>query len=228
MKKTRKLVAVLVVLFAILAMGLAPAARAGNPNPGVIPPQAHPYGHTYTDWEVQFFQWLMAIPTPQNPALDTSGADCAVGQSGHVWYLLPGPLAGTVVRTCTVPAGRALFVSVGFGECSTVEGNGDTEAELRSCVEGLMATVTGLDMTVDGVHLTNLFAGYQFMTPLFTFNYPADFAFGSVTGPGTSASVAGGNYVMLAPLAAGQHTLDLRAWGSWGAMETTYHLTVRG
>ncbi len=32
-------------------------------------------------------QWSYSIPTTENPALDTTGQDCMVGQRGSVWFL---------------------------------------------------------------------------------------------------------------------------------------------
>jgi len=84
-------------------------------------------------------------------------------------------------------------------------------------------------VTVDGVHLTNLLTRYRFQTLLFTLAYPAD-NFMGVPGPGTTKSVAGGILVILAPLSAGRHTVDLRSrYGPPVSMtgDVTYHLTVR-
>ncbi|MGP8205616.1 MAG: hypothetical protein ACLQVK_06080 [Acidimicrobiales bacterium] len=64
---SRKFGASLVVLLALVAMGAATTAQAASAPPSVYPPQAHPYGHTYSHWAVRFVQWMMAIPTPHNP-----------------------------------------------------------------------------------------------------------------------------------------------------------------
>ena len=135
--------------------------------------------------------------------MDSTGADCAVGQSGPVWYLHES-LHATVTLTCTVPAGKALFITPADWECSAAEGNGSTEAALRSCAKGYMDKVTKATVTVDGVPLTNLLTRYRFETPLFTFRYPAHNVL-DVPGPGTSKSVADAVFVILSPLAAGRH-----------------------
>lgn len=227
MQSSRKLVALLVVVLAVLALGPAPAAQAGSAQIHVFPPQSHPYGHSYSEWLIRYVRWWMAAPAPENPVLDHTGAHCAVGQSGPVWYL-PGNGGGTDIRTCTVPSGKALGIFPAGGETATVIGGGDTFAALRSTAKG-MAVVTEADVTVDGVHLMNLLTRYRFETPLFTYSYPAD-NFMGVPGPGTTKSVADGILVMLAPLSAGRHTVDLRF--SYGppvstAGEVTYHLTIR-
>ena len=166
---------------------------------------------------------------PENPLLDHTGAHCAVGQSGPVWYL-GATVTGTDTRTCTVPAGKARLIGVAGVFSATVIGGGDTFAALRSVAKSDMDGVTEADVTVDGVHLTNLLTRYRFETPLFTLAYPADNYMG-VPGPGTTKAVADGTLVILAPLAAGRHTVDLR-YSSHGppypmAGEVTYHLTIR-
>ncbi len=227
MQSSRKLVALLVVVLAILALGPAPAAQASSAQPYVYPPQAHPYGHSYGEWLIRYVRWWMAAPTPENPVLDRTGAHCAVGQSGPVWYLTSNE-GGTDIRTCTVPAGKAFLIFPAGDESATVIGGGDTFEALRSTASG-GAVVREADVTVDGVHLTNLLTRYRFETPLFTYSYPAD-NFMGVPGPGTTKAVADGILVMLAPLSAGRHTVDLRfSYGPPVSMtgEVTYHLTVR-
>src|SRR5439155_23432452 len=95
---------------AALFLALTPAALAEGP--GVVPPAAHPYGHTYSDWAARWWQWALAQPLSTNPVLDTTGANCAAGQSGRVWFLAGTFSAGTVSRSCTVPAGTALLFPV--------------------------------------------------------------------------------------------------------------------
>jgi hypothetical protein len=228
MQSSRKLVALLVVVLAVLALGPAPAARAVSAQPYVYPPQAHPYGHSYGEWLIRDVRWWLGAPKPENPTLDHTGAHCAVGQSGRVWYL-EGNEGGTDTRICTVPLGKALLFAAALVAASVGEGCGTTFAALRSCAERLMDTVTEDDVTVDGVHLTNLLTRYRFQTPLFTLAYPAD-NFMGFPGPGAAKSVADGTLVILAPLAAGRHTLDLRySFGPPNPMagEVTYLLTVR-
>jgi hypothetical protein len=229
MNSTTKLGLTLVVLVACLAMGLAPAAQAASALPSVYSPQSHPYGHTYSQWGARWVQWWLGMPAVQDPVADTTGAYCAEGQSGPVWYLASN-YGGPDVRNCTVPAGKALLIPPAVAECSTAQGNGNTFGALSSCAKGNMDTVTEAGVTVDGVHLTGLLTRYRFKTSLFTVKYPLENVM-TVVGPGVTKSVAGAIMVILAPLAAGQHTVDLSfsyAAPISEAGTVTYHLTVRG
>jgi hypothetical protein len=81
-----------------------------NISPRIAPIQSNPHGHSYSEWAARWWQWAIEQPAGVNPVTDTTGQFCATGQKGAVWFL-----AGTfgvpssVSRTCTVPAGQALF-----------------------------------------------------------------------------------------------------------------------
>jgi hypothetical protein len=133
-------------------------------NSMVFPTNSRPFGKTYGEWSAAHWQWLFSIPGPINPANDPTGVNAAVGQSGPVWFLAgsfcpepPTPCSNfTLTRTITVPAGKALFFPIIDSECSTLEGNGTTEAELSACAEGFMNLATGMSCDVDGVPVQNL------------------------------------------------------------------------
>jgi hypothetical protein len=59
------------------------------------------------------------------------------------------------VRTCTtpIPRGTTIFFPLLNTECSTLEGNGKTEAELRACATDIInhVDIDSLTLTIDGV-----------------------------------------------------------------------------
>ena len=234
-----------VIMLALGLLGTATAALAGsNGNPGVLPVGSSPHGKTYGEWSAEFWKWQFSLPVDRNPIFDT--AACSEGQSGHVWFLggttsaieiEPGVILGEATRDCTVPVGTALFLPIVNVECSTVEGNGATEAELRGCASSFADAITDLSAELDGVPLKNLSA-YRVESALFTFGPLPDnnvLQFFGVNAPaGTvSASVSDGVHLMLAPLSRGDHTLhfhgalDLSSIGGpTFVQDITYHLTV--
>jgi hypothetical protein len=225
--------------------GAALAAPRGNlGNPGVLPPNSSPHGKTYGEWGGEFWRWQFSLPVDHNPIFDT--ADCREGQSGQVWFLGgttttteigPGIILGQVTRECTVPVGTALFFPLANTECSTVEGNGTTEAELRECANFFANFITDLSAELDGRSLQNL-AEYRAASPLYTFGPLPDNnvlqLFGVDAPPGTiSPSVSDGVHVMLAPLSRCEHTLhfhgviDLSSIGGpTFIQDITYNLSV--
>jgi hypothetical protein len=226
----RRLILALALALALAATVLAPlaSARAENANPGVLPVTANAHGKSYGEWSAAWWQWVLSIPTTVNPLPDATGAECAQGQSGHVWFLVGVVnVSGQAERSCTIPSGTALFFPVINTECSTLEAgifHGNNETELRSCAHAF--SFTDLQASIDGVSLTNL-ASYEIDSPLFTFTLPEDNVLGITAPPFTGMSVGLGVYLLLAPLPVGEHTLHFGGTDSTGfTLDITYHLTV--
>jgi hypothetical protein len=224
----RRLILTLVLALGVAVLTAPISAEAANENPGVLPVNSNPHGHSYGEWSAAWWQWVYSIPTAVNPLLDSTGANCAQGQSGHVWFLA-GVLnvSGQAERSCTIPSGTALFFPVINVECSTLEPPpffGSNEAELRACAHAF--SVTNLQASIDGVPLASL-ASYEIDSPLFTFTLPADNVLGIPAA--TGSAVGNGVYLMLAPLSVGEHTLQFGGtYPDFGGftLQITYHLTV--
>ena len=211
-----------------------------NPNPGVFPPRSHPYGRTYGEWSNAWWQWALSIPTSVNPLLDRNGADCSEGQSGPVWFLA-GTLENTAgtkgfFRSCTIPAGKALFfpianfVNTNLGCPPTTY----TVKQLHDQLDGLIDTVTTLEADVDGKPIRDIKQLYRAKTDntSFSVTLPSDNLFTSTSCPIAAGTyhdlVSDGYYLMLTPLSVGSHTIHFKGETSSGfTTEVTYHLTVR-
>jgi hypothetical protein len=174
------------------------------------------------------------LPSDENPFFDETGcANGANGQLGPVWFLTGViSVSGTAVRDCTVPVGKALFFPLLNTECSTLDPppfHGDTPEELHECAEAVFDPIN-VFAAVDGVAVQNLGTGcenspYCVWSPLFSFTVPPNNVLG--VDPGTGDSVGLGYYLMLAPLSAGQHTIQFGGRGESGfALDITYNLTV--
>ena len=237
---TKSLVPALLVV-ATLSPGTASSAWAGNP--GVLPPQSHPYGKTYGEWSAEHWKWTYSLPADHHPLTDT--ADVSAGQSGPVWFLggtfapttdLDGNLIGIADRHVTIPAGKALFFPIIDAEASLAEGNGTTETDFREFANFFVDHAVNLSCTIDGQPLANLPA-YRVESPLFTFGpLPGNNLLGLPTGT-TSPAVSDGYFVMLAPLSSGQHTIHIAGafvfteeadgFDFSFTLDITYHVTVR-
>ncbi len=217
----RSVVAVIVGVVGLMVAAMTPVVQAGsrNPNPRVLPPHSNAYGNTYGEWSAKWWQWAFSLPVGAHPLFNT--ADCSAGQSGKVFFLggtfvttedPSGIVVGAAERNCTVPTGKALFFPIINSECSTLEGNGATDAELRECAEFFQDHALDLEATIDGVPIQDL-ERYRVQSPLFTYGpLPADNVLqsfevsGAVQGA-TSPAVADGVYLLLSPLSVGQHTI---------------------
>jgi len=112
----------LALLLAVAAVGLvAPPASAAPQNlRGIL-------GDLWTK--------VLELPTPDNPF--ASGDPCVELRGNIV-----APIGGAGVATCTVQHGTKILFSGWTTECSTFEGNGTTEAELRNCARDTDAQIS--------------------------------------------------------------------------------------
>jgi hypothetical protein len=219
----------LALLAAGLLLGLAAPVAAADGAAFVRPGDTYA-GKTYGQWSAAWWQWAANISEPNSPVDDPTGANCAVNQAGPVWFLAGTP--GTTSPRCTIPAGKAILFPVINGECSQPEGNGTTEAELRTCAAGLMDAVdqTSARVDEDDIPLGPPAKGrFRFVSPPFQITFAPNNGFypdGSVVG--TGLSVADGFYVLLKPLRPGRHTIDWhgRAVFPDFTFEITTHYTV--
>ena len=235
----RSVVAVMVVVVGLMVAAMIPVAQAdsSNPNSQVLPLDSSPYGNTYGEWSARWWQWALSIPAATNPVLDETGANCAEGQSGPVWFLAGSFFGGTFERACTVPPDKALFfpiVNAAFGaavfDCEpTQPGVPCNITVLRAAAAASMDPVT-IEASIDGVPVRDL-RDFRVQSPVFSVTLPE----GNVVDvpSGTYAPmVSDGYWLMLAPLSAGAHTIHFKNKITGGpfagtATEVTYHLTIR-
>jgi hypothetical protein len=152
---------------------------------------------------------VLETPTPQNPF---AGGDTCVVLEGNI----VAPFGPMGAGPCTVKGGTKIFVTGWTTECSTFEGNGTTEAELRSCAVAADAGITAT-VTVDGqsVPLTKV------QTGLLRVHLPKDNIFGLKGADRKGLSVADGWVVVLNPLAPGTHTIMIHVTGTVTSDVTT-------
>ena len=138
---------------------------------------------------------------------ETPSAQNSFGTGGAAfgcWNLGRGtvsPFGPSGIDSCTVKPGTKIFVAASSFECSTIEGNGTTEAELRTCAEQ-SDVQTAPSVTVDG-HAVPV---KEVETRLMNMVLPADNIFGLPAGT-TGLSVGHGWVAHLHPLTPGTHTI---------------------
>jgi hypothetical protein len=220
-----------VVLVAALLVALAAptitalAGGRGNPNPGVLPPHAKPHGMSYGEWAAEWWTWALNCPADQCPVMDTTGEFAHVNQSGSVWFLA-GTFLGEATRTCTVPAGKSLYIPL----INSMWNGDDPEEEdaLREGVNDALDAVTELYCTINGEPLEELFA-YRADSPLFDFPVTEGSFADLFMDVGEYPSVAGAYAVLLAPLPPGEYIIEFGGAKEDGwSVSVTYLLTVEG
>jgi hypothetical protein len=209
-----------------ILMGLmvftAPSFGVGNDNRIVAPGQQF-FNKTYNVLSSEWSNWLVAESIATNPAFDPDGRFCDLNQKGKVWFLA-GTFGGLVDRTCEIPAGKAIFFSLGgvfisFAPDFPSVGDpclnlGTTVEKVRCDVNNdvLLAPDISLEATLDGVPINDLFAYRTQSQPGgFTLHAPDPSliteGFGLPAGDRFPA-VSDGYYMYLKPLKLGKHTLN--------------------
>lgn len=212
-------------------LGIAPlTASSDNQHPGVYPPDSLVLSRTYGEWSASWWQYMLAIPAPQNPTTDTSGQFCQTKPSGAVSFLAGKGDGQAVTRTCTVSSAKPIFFPIINVECSTLEAapfNCTDEQSCRACA-GDFADAIGkqtLKATIDGQDVRAL-STFRVQSPKFDFQVPGNNILGVAAGKGFS--VSDGYWLMLKPLPAGTHTIHFE--GAFPAFQfsqnVTYYLTV--
>ena len=190
---------------------MVPATASTSLN--VYPPEANPYGLSYSEHAQNFWKWLLSIPADQNPIDDKTGENCMVGQTNtnsSVFYLSAG--VGKMERTCTVPADKGLLIPVMVVEISDKEVPGASIEDLSSAAKKDQDGVNSLNLRIDDEEYTydDLLKYRTQPTEPFQVIFPDNGIFG-VTEGGPSQVVADGFYILTEPLIAGNHTVHYRS-----------------
>lgn len=198
----------------------------------VVPVEKNVAGMSYGDWSAAWWQYVLEIPTGDNPAADNEGDKCGFQQQdGPAFFLVGAFTSESVTRSCRVPAGKILVVPILNTECSTVEGEGyfgANEKELRICAgkSGDGINVSSLKLLVDKKRVPNLYK-HRVQSPVFSFTLPADNILG-IADPAklTGLAVSDGYWAIIPPLPAGNHTVHFEGTVGTFSLDITYELEI--
>jgi len=217
----------------------------------VFSPDSEPFGDTYPEWAVAWWEWVLSIPYESDPV---RGGPCDQNQPAENVWFMAGGRGGEEMRDCTVPNGRALFFPVlneNCFSCPEVFGVGDCdyldEAGLLSCLEFPVPGLTEvLQVDLDGVAVEDV-EDWVFTSEVFEIHTPDDnlshlyyedpsfdcgdpWEDGNLCGAPTGEiklMITAGYYLMLEPLEPGEHTLHIHGGiveAEWYT-DVTYNLT---
>lgn len=187
---------------ALLALALAACASDHVAAPDLAYRQA---GRSAGDLSAAWWQWAMAAPPETNPVEDATGEHCAVGQQGNVWFLAGGFGSSRISRRCVVPAGRFLFFPIITTAYWPAQGEimySCDQARRNAAVNNEGARE--LFVEVDGVALADPKRLRAATGDCFDILAKAD---PSSRPYQAYPSAADGYWVLLAPLARGNHTV---------------------
>lgn len=176
----------------------------------IFAPESRPYNLTYSEWTAKWWQWAVSIPSDKSPFDDPTGERCAVSQQDPNMWFLAGTSGGNAVRTCQIPAGKAVMFTVINVRCDyLVDKVSKTESDLRNCAKDDQDTVNVVNATIDGRPVDKL-NSFRIQSPLFDINLPPN----NIAGvpPGSTQAVSDGWFIILKPLPLGEH--QIKSYGA--------------
>lgn len=189
------------------------------------------FGNTYSHWSAAWRQWADSLPVKKHPLFDT--APCSEGQSGPVWFLggrfcsdqLKNCDSAPAVRSCTIPAGKALFFPIVNSACLDGEAKNalcvtakPLISEIRAVVADQIDQAKDLQVTLDDKTVNNdyLKANFRVQSSVYPTTLPDGNLYQEFGEPvitaGTYLGVDDGVYLMLAPLKKGTHKLNIKGY----------------
>jgi len=209
--------------FASALAGFLLVASAVSSLGQILPPSSLPYGYSYEEWSAKWWQFFLGQSTNHLESIGDPGI-CR-GPASRVRFLSPPPGGGIVTRKAIIPGGTPLFFPIlAFAAdntaCPVTAFSSLTADQLAVLAEGgwnSAATLT--TCTIDGVAVPGLEdptnSIYNVVSPAFSYTtaeFGNDLALieGEPCIPGSLTiypAVADGDYLMIAPLAPGKHTI---------------------
>ena len=185
-----------------------------------------PYGLSYGEWTVKWWQWAVSSPVDVSPIVDESGKYANTNQNGPVWFL-----AGTLgenkmpIRNCVVPIGKSLLFPVINYEINQLEDpNLRTDQAMVKHVVDDINDIINKEAIVDGNRIPTY--RVQSSPKVFPLRICKDNWLG--ISPGLIKAAADGYWVFLKSLDIGKHEIYFHGSCSGGLRNSTakYGITV--
>ena len=218
MKKNNNFKVILLTLLFILGSLQTAYADNNNSKIQIYPPNSKPYGNTYGEWSEHFWQWLLSIPASVNPGVETTGENCMVGQQGPVW-LLGWSFGTSVEKSCTIPAGKAIFTPVynwlfggSVGDCEPT--NPGVKCDVAALLDNAVANTEKaevLEVWIDGVKIRDIRKYHAASPKPFEIALPPNNVAGASEGI-YYPHVSYGYWLMLSPLPVGKHDIKVKVF----------------
>jgi hypothetical protein len=171
---------------------------------------SHPYGLSFGQWTVCWWNWFLSTPKSISPVIDESGKFAAINQPLQDVWFLAGKLASEDKnfpnRVCNVPFGRAILIPVINCEANSLEyPELKTEQELLERVERDENTIIRKECLVDGIQVP--VQRIRSDPPLFKVKINED-NFYQIKDGGLTMAAGDGYWVFLKPLIPGDHFIS--------------------
>jgi hypothetical protein len=192
-----------VVLAGLPALLVLVAASAAVPSPPRVLAAADSVDGKRVDaYPALWWQWVNRKRWGAQAFQDPSGAQCALNQSGPVWFLAGTDGTDEVHRHCRIPGGKHVFLPVITMLASATPGRARSCAQLQADAADNNEHVVATEVSLDGVPVD--IRSLRMASECFDAYAYSDFLEGTARGQNSATD---GYWLMLAPLSDGTHSL---------------------
>jgi len=134
-----------------------------------------PFGLSFGEWSIRWWQWLLMIPKSINPVIDLTGKNASVGQlDPNVFFLCQTieSVKEQPKRRITIHRGASVFLPI-LNWISNFYEHGNSEKELIGIAKQRMDTIGNLEFSLDGRNIGGL-EKYRFLSKFFVVELPKD------------------------------------------------------
>lgn len=193
----------------------------------ILPIDSNPFGLSYGDWIIQWWQWISSIPKDNNPAFDWTGDKVNVNQNNPDVLFLCQTYEGvefTPSRRNVITKGRSIFMPI-INWISIMDHDGDSDEELLEIARNKMDVIGPLEITINGITINTGLEKQRVLSPFFEIDLPKNNIFG--TTPGKRRSISDGYWIFLPPI---HENLNLSSFSSCSSgvtrIKVNYELNV--
>jgi hypothetical protein len=204
-------------------------AKKQRAFPPVFLPDSNPYGASYREWTIRWWQWCLAQPKSTNPVNDKKRTDRNSNNNqaySDVWFLA-GTTGGYAERECVIPKDKAILCPIINYEISTAEDPKlRTDSDLVSFARADVDKIAKVDVMINGVVMPNS-KRFRVESGPFDAVLPQDNIWGAKAG--LTRAAADGYWLFLKPLQPGKHQIQFGGSCLAGTVNigTLYFLTVK-
>jgi hypothetical protein len=134
-----------------------------------------PFGLTFGEWSVRWWQWLLLIPKDRNPAMDPTGQNASIGQLDPNVFFLCQTVEGVTqqpARRIIIPRGRSIFMPI-LNWISNFYKHGSSEQELIEIARTRINAIGNMQVKLGRKNIPGLEA-YRFLSQFFVVEMPTN------------------------------------------------------
>ncbi len=194
----------LLVVVTLIALAIGNGAQAAAYTLAPMRANALVAGKRVDAYPMLWWQWVNRKRWGAQAFQDPTGAQCALNQSGPVWFLAGTDGTDAMTRHCRVPSGKHVFLPIITMLDTAFAGQPQVCADLQAAAAGNNAHVVTTEVSVDGKRVDT--QGLRMAGNCFNAYEYADFLEDNERG---RLSATDGYWLMLAPFADGTHTIKV-------------------